>query len=377
MKILICLLVFLSFFASIPLYAQTSYKNKGKRASLVEVNKVKIFNISEKTNTIGRLVAINPTIISSKINEEIQKINFKIGDNVKKNDELFKLDSKSIVRNIERISAELRYELQTLELLKKQLSLRVSKSLNAKNLKTQNIITQDDLDNINILLLQNRQQIAEREYNIRKLEIELDQNRENLSFSKIISPVDGNIISIEAQIGAVAVKGEVLASIVGEGTNEIETDLRSDLASKVKIGSNVEIIHNNSSFSGKVRGIVNLENIRTGTRKLRISLNQILPKNLNTSGTRFSLNIPVGESKPRLLIPKDALIPRGKQKVVYIFDKGIAKQSFIQTGVSVGNKIEILKGLNEGQLVVVKGNENLRPKQAIRTKRNKKNKKKY
>ena len=89
----------------------------------------------------------------------------------------------------------------------------------------------------------------------------------------------------------------------------------------------------------------------------------------------FSLYIPVGESKPRLLIPKDALIPRGKQKVVYIFDKGIAKQSFIQTGVSVGNKIEILKGLNKGQLVVVKGNENLRPKQPIRIKKFKRNKK--
>jgi hypothetical protein len=53
----------------------------------------------------------------------------------------------------------------------------------------------------------------------------------------------------------------------------------------------------------------------------------------------------------------------------------MAKQNFIQTGVSVGNKIEILKGLNKGQLVVVKGNENLRPKQAIRIKKLKKNKK--
>ena len=371
MKTLISLLVSLSFFVSIPLYAQ-SYKNKGKRASLVEVKKVKFFNIAEKTNTIGRLVAINPTIISSKINEEILKIHFKIGDNVKKNDELFKLDSKNIVRNIKRISAELKYEQQTLDLLKKQLSLRTSKSLNAINLRNQNIITQDNLDNVNILLLQNQQQIAQRKYNIRKLKIGLDENKDNLSFSKIKSPVNGNIITIEAQIGAVTNKGEVLASIVGNGSNEIETDLRSDLASKVTIGSNVEIFHNNSSYSGKVRGIVNLENIRTGTRKLRISLNEILPKNLNTSGTRFSLYIPVGESKPRLLIPKDALVPRGKQQVVYIFVNGMAKQNFIKTGVSVGNKIEILKGLNEGQLVIVKGNENLRPNQAIKIKRNKK-----
>ena len=371
MKILISIIVFLSVSVSYPLYAQSALKNKSKRASLVEVKKVKIFNIAEKTNTIGRSVAINPTIISSKINQEILKIHFKIGDNVKKNDLLFTLNSKDIVRDIKQISAELKYEEQTLNFLDKQSTLRKSKLSNAKNLRKKNIITQDNLDNVNITLLQNQQQIAKAKYNIKRLKILLEKNKEDLSLSKIKSPVNGNIISIDAKIGALTSRGQVLASIVGNGSNEIETDLRSDLASIVKIGSEVEIIHNNSSYFGKVRGIVNQENMRTSTRKLRISLNEILPKNLNTSGTRFSLYIPVGESKRRLLIPKDALIPRGKQKVVYIFNKGMAKQSFIKTGVSVGNKIEILNGLNEGQLVIVKGNENLRPNQTIIIKRNK------
>ena len=98
-----------------------------------------------------------------------------------------------------------------------------------------------------------------------------------------------------------------------------------------------------------------------------------LPKNLSASGTRFSLYISIGESAPRLLIPKDALIPRGKKQIVYLFNKGLAKQSFVKTGVSLGSKIEILNGLKEGQLVVVKGNENLRPNQGIKIKRNKKN----
>ena len=222
------------------------------------------------------------------------------------------------------------------------------------------------MDIVNITLLQNQQQIAERIYNIKRLKILLEKNKEDLSLSKIKSPVNGNIISIDAKTGAMTTRGQILASIVGNGSNEIETDLRSDLASIVKIGSNVEIIHNNSIFSGKVRGIVNLENIRTGTRKLRISLDEILPKNLNTSGTRFSLYISVGESIPRLLIPKDALIPMGSKKIVYVFDNGLAKQKTIEVGISVGNKIEILNGLVEGELVVIKGNENLRPNEEIK-----------
>ena len=372
MKACVSILISLCLLFSYNAQAQSKFKDKGKRSALVEVKKAKVQIISEKASVIGRLVALDPIIVSSQNDQEILKIHFKIGDDIRKNDLLFTLESKDIVRNIKKLSAELKLEKRTLELLKEQLALRISRAQNAENLKEKNIITQDNLDSVNILLLQNKQQIAQREYNIIKLKILLNENRENLSLSKIFSPVDGNIISIEAQTGALTSKGKILALILASGLHEIETDLRAEIASKVKIGSNVDIINNKIILSGNVRGIVNSENIRTGTRKIRISLSDILPKNLNASGTRFSLLISVGDSIPRLLIPKDALIPRGKQQIVYLFDKGIAKQNFVQTGVSIGDKIEILKGLKEDQLVVVKGNENLRPNQAIKIKRNKK-----
>ena len=363
------------FFTS-PLHAQSKFKDKGKRASLVEIEKVKVVKVSEKTNAIGRLVALDPIIVSSKINQEILKVHFKIGDDVKKNDLLFTLASKDIIRNIKQINAELKLEEKTLNLLKEQLSLRDSKAKNAKNLKERKIITQDNLDNVNISLLQNKQQIAQREYNIIKLKISLDENKENLTFAKILSPVDGNIITIQGQTGALISKGKILASILANGLNEIETDLRSELASKIIIGSEVNIINDKTNYKGEVRGIVNSENIRTGTRKVRITLNESLPKSLSASGTRFSLEISIGKSVPRLLIPKDALISRGNKQIVYCFEKGLAKQKLVKIGISVGNKIEILGGLEEGQLVVVKGNENLRPNQSIKIKIHKQNKKK-
>lgn len=376
MKLYISILTFMCLFFTSPLHAQSKFKDKGKRASLVEIEKVKVVKVSEKTNAIGRLVALDPIIVSSKINQEILKVHFKIGDDVKKNDLLFTLASKDIIRNIKQINAELKLEEKTLNLLKEQLSLRDSKAKNAKNLKERKIITQDNLDNVNISLLQNKQQIAQREYNIIKLKISLDENKENLTFAKILSPVDGNIISIQAQTGALISKGKILASILANGLNEIETDLRSELASQIIIGSEVNIINDKTNYKGKVRGIVNSENIRTGTRKVRITLNESLPKSLSASGTRFSLEISIGKSLPRLLIPKDALISRGNKQIVYCFEKGLAKQKLVKIGISVGNKIEILGGLEEGQLVVVKGNENLRPNQSIKIKIHKQNKKK-
>ena len=380
MKIYYIFFIMLNFFVTSTLLAQSTSRNANKRASLVEVQKVKLINIAETTETIGRLVALDPIIISAKINQEVLKVHFQIGDNIRKNDLLVTLESKDILRNIKKISSELLLENQLVQLLRKQLELRLSKQKNAENLKNQKIITQDNLDTISILVLQNQQQIAQREYNIKKLKILIDKARDDLKYSKILSPINGNIILLDIKKGALIQKGKVIASILAEGSKEIETDLRAESASRVILGSKVIISNNKSVFNGKIRGIVNIENIRTGTRKVRVALDKVLPKTLNVEGTRFSLKIPVGKNYPRLLIHKDALISKGQKQIVYIFDKGLAKQYFVKIGLSIGNNIEITDGIKEGQLVVIKGNENLRPNQSIKIKKNntsyKKNKKK-
>ena len=348
MKKYYILLTILSLFISSTLFAQLKSKKYGKRAAVVEVQKVEYINIAETTETIGRLVALDPIIVSAKINQEVIKVHFQIGDNVKKNDLLVTLESKNISREIKQITAELLLENKLLALSKEQLELRISKAKNAKNLKNKNIITQDNLDNINILLIQNKQQIAQRQYNIKKLIILLEKARDDLNYSKILSPVNGNLTSLDVKKGALTQKGKVLASILAHGSNEIETDLRAEAAAKIVIGSKVKIKNNSSIFIGKVRGVVNKENIRTGTRKVRVELISILPQILNVSGTRFSLHISVGEPSTRLLIHKDALISRGRKQMVYIFNEGKAEQKFIKIGSSIGNKIEILQGLKEG-----------------------------
>ena len=371
MKIYCSFLIIFSFLISSSLSAQSVSKDRSKRASLVEIQEVEFINIAETTETIGRLVALDPIIVSAKVNQEVLKVHFQIGDNVKKNDLLVTLESKDIHRNIKQITSELLLENRMLALLKEQLELRVAKENNAKDLKNKNIITQDNLDSVNILVLQNKQQIAQREYNIEKLKISLEKARDDLNFSKILSPVNGNIISLDVQTGAIIQKGKILISILADGFKEIETDLRAEAAAEVILGSKVIISNNKSVFDGTIRGIVNIENIRTGTRKARVALVNPLPKALNISGTRFLLQIPLGDSSPRLLIHKDALISSGVNQIVYVFEQGVAKQKFVRIGVSIGNKIEILKGLNEGELVVIKGNESLRPNQLIKIKNNK------
>ena len=71
--------------------------------------------------------------------------------------------------------------------MNEKLRLRISKLNNAKKLRSQNIITQDNLDNVEIALLQNQQEIVQRSYNIKKLRISLEENKETLVYKGSLS----------------------------------------------------------------------------------------------------------------------------------------------------------------------------------------------
>ena len=54
------------------------------------------------------------------------------------------------------------------------------------------------------------------------------------------------------------------------------------------------------------------------------------------------------------------------KKIVYTLRKGTANLQPIKLGRAIGNIFEVLAGLKVGELVVVRGNERLRPGEAIK-----------
>ena len=93
---------------------------------------------------------------------------------------------------------------------------------------------------------------------------------------------------------------------------------------------------------------------------------------INFPNNRIEINIPISEGKSRLVISKDALIATGEDnKIVYKVNKGIVKRKRVIIGKSYANQIEIISGLNEHDIIVTKGNENLRNNQPIKVKSHK------
>lgn len=86
----------------------------------------------------------------------------------------------------------------------------------------------------------------------------------------------------------------------------------------------------------------------------------------NAAGESVSVNLPLGAPRQVISVHKDAILKRQGLSLVYIVSaEGTAEIRPVELGEAVGPRFEILGGVMAGDLVVVRGNERLRPGQAV------------
>ena len=372
MKIILFVLLFVS--AQIEVYAQQkqSKKSWGNRATLVEVIEAKKTKLYSLVPSYGRIISLEPYSIISKINEEVKKIYVLEGANVLKGQKLIELENKNIKRLIARYEAEILYSKDNLKFLNEELAIINDKLKRFLNLKENKVISNDLFDDLRIKKINLNKQVSKIEFDLKKLFYLLLSSKDDLNNTVIKSPINGNLIKLNVKLGSVLNKGVNIGSILDPQNNEIETSIRSDLASKLQPEFPVQIIVNDKILNSKIRAIIASENIKTGSRLLKIKIPKSLPMEFNFPNKRIQLRVPINDGKSRIIIPKDGLIADGIEKLVYIVEKNKVKRKKVIIGQSFKDQIEIKLGVNEGDLVVVKGNENIRPNQSVKIKKNKK-----
>ena len=154
--------------------------------------------------------------------------------------------------------------------------------------------------------------------------------------------------------------------MVGVDELELEANVYSGLAQSLAVGTVVEGQLDADTFTTEVRAVLPFENDRTRTRIVRFSVDAatsgLVP------GQSVALRLPSGPSVSVLSVHKDAIIYRRGQPQVFVVDNDSAQPRDVRLGDGTGNRFEVLDGLTEGDLVIVRGNERIQPGQAVAVK---------
>ncbi len=190
--------------------------------------------------------------------------------------------------------------------------------------------------------------------------------KKQLNDTKIVAPFGGVITSRNVEIGTVVNPGTPIASIIEIGQLKIKVNVPENDVFKLKTGDKVDIVsevYPEIIFKGTIKNI-NSKADEAHTYAVEISLNNDSKHPLK-AGMFAKVAFKSLSGRDCLVIPRSAIVGSIKSPQVYVAENGFAKLRNIQTGMDYNNNVEVLSGLNQGELVITSGQINLRDNSQI------------
>ncbi|MDR3762920.1 MAG: efflux RND transporter periplasmic adaptor subunit [Acidobacteriota bacterium] len=368
-------------------------RNNGKKIDPTKLAKVERGDVVKSVVATGKVEPITKVEIKSKASGIVKKLYVEAGDRVKKGQVLAELDRVEMEAQVRQSEAQLQSAKATLTSSEADLARsRVdAEGVDVPMLKRaweraaamakQGVISQSSLDDAekNYVLATNKQnvsraqiavnqaRVAQARADVKRAEATLSQQQEQLSYTTIVAPIDGIILSRDVEVGdavsSILVLGSSATLVMTLGdTSEVYVKGKVDESDigKVYLGQPARIrveSFKDKSFAGKVTRIspmgVEKENVTTFEVRVSITNPGGELKAMMTANAEMILE----EHKGVLNIPESALIyDQGKSASVEVPDPSLKegkKKIAVKAGISNGAKTEILSGLNEGQQVVL------------------------
>ncbi len=174
-----------------------------------------------------------------------------------------------------------------------------------------------------------------------------------LSRTKVVAPVDGEIVSRNAQLGAIAsASGPTMFVIIRDNALELRADVAEGDLLSLAPGQPVTLsaVGAAAPLAGKVRLVEPSVDPATRMGRVRISVND--PEALRT-GMFVDATILVAEHDS-VAIPLTAIGSSPDGATVMRVTDGTVEQVVVTTGIRDNGMIEIVTGLSDGDTVVLK-----------------------
>lgn len=338
------------------------------RAASVLVEEVDVRAISDTSPIIGQLVPSTQADVASRRSGVAAEVLFEVGDHVAAGDPMVRLETR--LAEIEQRNVEANLEVAQAGIVTAEAVLTLAGQVlrRQERLKGstafQQAVYEDRIAEVarsQGLLRQATAAAAAAEARMARVEYDLEN-------AIISAPFTGVVVERMAQPGQYLNLGEAVAKLLDVEGLEIQADVPTELISGVTPGTTVTVeFAGGASSTAKVRVALPVETVSTRTRPVRFETDLAeIPPYLIAVGKSLTLRIPVSVPRDVLTVPKDALVQGGGGGwMVYAVVDGTAEARPVTLGQSAGGRLEVLSGLSEGDLVVVRGNERLRPGQQV------------
>ncbi len=340
-----------------------------KDATLVLVNAVRTEPLKQTVPVIGRLVAAQSGVVAARAAGPVGAIKVRVGDRVKKNDVIAVLVADALHWRHQLTRAETEGAASALETAKVSFDLRSQEWERLNRLRQSAAFSQARLEDKKLEVARAESAVAEAKAALSRSRANEKLAAINLHNAKIRAPFAGVVAERHINLGAYVNVGSPVIGLIDDTNLEIEASVPSKRIEGLTPGVSVTFrleTGSDTPLKATVRAVIPSEDPLTRTRKVRFQTAFGIEGSNLASNQSVVLDLPAGEVGTIVTVHKDAVINRKGRNVVYLVDNGEANIRPVTLGQAIGQRFVVREGLKPGDLVVVRGNERLRPGQKVR-----------
>jgi len=179
----------------------------------------------------------------------------------------------------------------------------------------------------------------------------------------LFAPISGKIIEINVVLGAMVDQTTEILTVMDPTLLCIDADIYEKDIAKIRIGQKVEVsvpAYPGETFVGKTSYISDVLNEETRTITVRA---EVKNKDFKLKPGMFAeINISLNHQSKALVLPEEAILDDKGDNIVFLKRNGKYFPIIVEIGAKEKGYIEIIRGLQEGDEVVIKGNFQLKSK---------------
>jgi RND family efflux transporter MFP subunit len=332
-------------------------------------------------NASGYVTPRRRATIAAKITGRVTSVHFDEGTRVQEGQLLATLDDSDVQRALSSAKADRDTSEAAIADFQVQLRNAELELVRAQKLQAAGVQTQEALDNAATAADSLKAKIALARQQVVASKARIDEAQQAVDNTVIRAPFAGIVVSKDAQVGEmvspVSAGGGFtrtgIATIVDMKSLEMEIDVNESYIARVHEGQRVDAFldaYPDKPLHGFVRTVIPTADRQKATVKVRITFDKIEDFILPDMGIKVSFleDAPkekLGAAKPLATLTQDALRDDGSQKIVYLLKDDHAERRAVTVGKTHGTDVEILAGLNPGDIVIVKPPATLKDGQAV------------
>lgn len=207
-----------------------------------------------------------------------------------------------------------------------------------------------------------KQQVDQAKLALVNAKAKLDQANISFGDATIKSSINGIVNKKYIEPGSVVASGTALFDLVNVSTLKLKVTVSENQIATLKVGTIVKVkasVYPDKEFSGKITFIAPLAD-----ESLNFPVEIQIANNANNEikagmyGTA-SFGATATQQKPLKVVARNAFVGSVNSNQIFVVKDSVARLTKIVSGRVFGDKVEVLDGLNDGDVVVISGQINL------------------